>query len=461
MHEHTILDGPGAPAPLLPATVRSLGHRLARAQAECRLPSATAAVVHDGNLKWTGAAGRVGSAPPTTDTRYRIGSITKTFTAVLVLRLRDEGRLDLADRVDDHVPGTPVGDRTIASVLAHTSGLQAETGGDWWERTGGVGFDELVAQLGDDALVRPANRVHHYSNPGYAVLGELVARHRRTSWMQALQAEVLDPLELDQTSYGPVSPHAEGFAVHPWADLVLPEPASIHDAGAMAPAGQLWASITDLARWGRFLAGDTADVLGDDSLEEMCQPVALGDDDWSVAHGLGVQVFRRGSRRWVGHGGSMPGFLAQVLVDRDARAAAGVAANATSDLDEVCGDLLDLVLAAEPRLPEAWQPDEVPDEVLPALGPWYWGPAPLALRWREGHLCITGLDRRARESRFVRDADGDWVGLDGYYRGERLRLVADGAGGVGHLELATYVFTRVPYDREAPVPGGVDPQGWR
>ena len=459
MHEHTIVDGPGEPVRLLPTTVRALTHRLARSQAACRLPSLVGAVVHDGALKWTGAAGRVDGTPPTTDTRYRIGSITKTFTAVLVLRLRDEGRLDLSDTVDQHVRGTPVGGRTIASLLAHTSGLQAETAGDWWERTGGVSFADLVAPLGEDALVRPADRVHHYSNLGYALLGEVVQRHRETSWMEALEAEVLQPLEMHQTTYGPVSPHADGLAVHPWADLVLPEPAAIHDAGSMAPAGQLWASITDLARWGRFLAGDTGDVLDPDSLEEMCQPIALSDDAWSVAHGLGVQVFRRGDRRWVGHGGSMPGFLSLVLADREARAAACVAANATSGVDGVCADLLDLVLDAEPRLPEPWESADVPDRVVPALGPWYWGPAPVALRWRDGHLRITELEGQARESRFVPDGD-DWVGLDGYYRGERLRLVHDEDGGVSHLELATLVFTRRPYDPEAPVPGGVDPRGW-
>lgn len=460
MHEHTIVGGPGEPTPLLPQTVRTLTHRLARTQAECRLPSLIGAVVHDGALKWTGAAGLVDGVPPTTDTRYRIGSITKTFTAVLVLRLRDQGRLDLADPVGDHVPNTPVGDRTIASLLAHTSGLQAETAGDWWERTGGVSFSDLLAPLDEGALVHPADRVHHYSNLGYAVLGELVQRHRGVSWMEALRDEVLRPLELHQTSYGPETPHADGFAVHPWADLVLPEPAGIHDAGSMAPAGQLWASITDLARWARFLAGDTGDVLDDDSLEEMRQPIALSDDDWSVAHGLGVQVFRRGERRWVGHGGSMPGFLALVLADPDARAGSCVAANATAGIDGVCADLLDVVLQAEPRLPEAWAPAEVPEDVLPALGPWYWGPTPLALRWRDGHLRITALDGQTRESRFVRDEDG-WIGLDGYYRGERLRLVPDDAGGVSHLELASFVFTRAPYDPEAPVPGGVDADGWR
>ena len=445
---------------LLEGTVRGLEHRLARSQAECRLPSIVGAVCHDGALAWTGAAGRVDGQAPTTSTRYRIGSITKTLTAVLVLRLRDEGLLSLEDTLDDHVPGTPLGDRTIASLLAHTSGLQAETPGPWWERTAGGDVEELTGSLTEDVVLHPPDRVHHYSNLGYGLLGAVVERHRGHSWMQAVQAELLDPLEMTETSYGPAEPHAHGFAVHPWADAVLPEPAAEHDAGAMAPAGQLWCSITDLARWGRFLAGDTGDVLDTDTLAEMCEPRIVHDEAWTVGHGLGIQVFRHDDRRWVGHGGSMPGFLALLLVDRDQQSLACVAANATSGLDSVAADLLDLVVTREPRMPEPWAPGEVPEDVLDALGPWFWGPAPLSLRWTGGMLRIEALQGRTRASRFKRNDDGTWTGLDGYYRGETLRIVRDDDGAVSHLDLATFVFTRTPYDPDAPVPGGVDRAGW-
>ena len=457
---HDIVAGATSDVPLLESTRRRLAHRVARSQAEARLPSLVAAIAREGRLVWTASVGQVGGVPPTRDTRYRIGSITKTLTAVLVMRLRDEGRLALDDPLEQHLPGTPLGDRTIASLLSHTSGLQAETTGDWWERTPGVGVDELTDGLPDEVVLHPADRVHHYSNLGYGLLGAVVEAHRGCSWMQAVQDELLTPLGMAQTSYGPVAPHADGWAVHPWADAVLPEPAADHDAGAMAPAGQLWASITDLAAWGRFLAGDTGDVLDADTLEEMCHPIVVHDDAWSVGHGLGVQVFRSGDRRWVGHGGSMPGFLALLLVDRAERVVSAVAANATSGIDGVAADLLDTVVTAEPRLPDTWTPSEVPDDVADVLGPWYWGPAPLSVRWTGGMLRIVALVGRTRASRFERNDDGTFTGLDGYYRGEQLQVVRDGDGAVSHLELATFVFTRTPYDPEAPVPGGVDPAGW-
>jgi CubicO group peptidase (beta-lactamase class C family) len=99
-------------------------------------------------------------------------------------------------------------------------------------------------------LVRDAELVwwqYHYSNVGYALLGELVARLRGRPWYDVIAEELLAPLRMSRTTLRPQPPHATGFAVHPHADLPLPEPE--HDAEAMAPASQLWTTITDLARW--------------------------------------------------------------------------------------------------------------------------------------------------------------------------------------------------------------------
>ncbi|MFD8169779.1 serine hydrolase, partial [Streptomyces cellulosae] len=94
---------------LLPGTRRALLHRIAVAQTEGRAPSLVAAVVRDGRTVWSGARSSVEGEVPDGDVQYRIGSITKTFTAVLVMRLRDEGLLDLADPLERHLPGTGVG----------------------------------------------------------------------------------------------------------------------------------------------------------------------------------------------------------------------------------------------------------------------------------------------------------------------------------------------------------------
>ena len=122
---------------LLPSTRRALLRRLAVEQHDNRVPSLIAGLVRDGETIWVDSRGQVAGQPATTDTQYRIGSITKSLVAVLVMRLRDEGRIDLADPLDNYVPGTSIGKRNIGEILSHSSGLSAEPDGAWWERTPG------------------------------------------------------------------------------------------------------------------------------------------------------------------------------------------------------------------------------------------------------------------------------------------------------------------------------------
>jgi CubicO group peptidase (beta-lactamase class C family) len=438
------------PEPVLPTTARTMLARVARAQRDGRAPSLVAGVVRDGGLVWS--AGRGAVAEPHTDVQYRLGSISKSVTAVVVMRLRDEGRLSLDDPLERHLPGTPFGERTIGQLLSHLAGASAESPGGWWERVPGGSLDELA--LGEADVVLGAARRFHYSNLGFGLLGELVARLRGTSWEDAVRAEVLAPLGMARTSPRPVAPAAEGTAVHPWADVVLREPE--HHAGVMAAAGQLWATLADLGRFAAFLLGDTADVLDPATLEEMTEPAGVDSSaaGWS-AYGLGLQVLRVDGRTLVGHGGSMPGFLAGVFVDRDEQTGAVSLANATSGVDPVVFGLLADLRAAEPRIVEAWAPSPSPVP-LESLGVWFWGPSPYVLRAAAGGRLHLGPlpGRGGRASRFER-RDGRWVGLDGYYAGETLRIADD------HLDLGTFVFTRTPYDPAAPVPGGVDEGGWR
>src|SRR6195952_5686979 len=127
--------------PVLPCTARTLLARTPRVEHDGRPPSLVAGVVRDGGLAWS--AGRGDVADPHTDVQYRIGSISKTITAVAVMRLRDEGRLGLDDPLDRHVPGTPLGDRTVGQLLSHLAGATSESPGGWWERVPGGALADL------------------------------------------------------------------------------------------------------------------------------------------------------------------------------------------------------------------------------------------------------------------------------------------------------------------------------
>jgi CubicO group peptidase (beta-lactamase class C family) len=451
---------------LLPSTERALLHRVAVAQSEGRSPSFVGAVARDGAMVWCGARSCVDGHAPDAGTQYRIGSLTKVFTAVLVMRLRDEGLLDLNDPLEKHLSGTGVGEVTIAQLLGHTAGLAAETPGPWWERTPGTTRPELGDVLGEDPLLQPAGRRYHYSNPGYTLLGSLVEKVRGMTWEEALRGEVLEPLGLTRTTVQPVAPYAGGWAVHPWADVMLPEPTE--HLGLMAPAGQLWSTAEDLCRFAGFLARGDDRVLSAASVEEMrtpAAPPAAGEGEGG--YGLGVQLLRKDGRTLIGHTGSLPGFVACLWVSVEDGVAAVALANATSGppTPAVAADLVRIVADAEPRFPEPWRPlpeAEVDQELLELTGPWYWGTYAFGLRLgSDRSVVLEPLRGAGRRATFRALPDGGWIGLNGYYAGEMLRVVRRPDGSVSHLDLASFVFTREPYERGDAVPGGVDEAGWR
>ncbi|GAA2525792.1 serine hydrolase domain-containing protein [Winogradskya humida] len=445
------------PLELLPGTRRALLHKLATAQVQGRVPSIVAAVIRDGDVVWSDARGTVNGDVPDGNTQYRIGSITKTFVAVLVLRLRDAGRLALTDPFSLHLPGVAPDGITIRDLLAHTAGLACESPGPWWERTPGTLRPELADVLGDDPLRHPVGERFHYSNPGYALLGALVSKLHDEPWDAVLQREILEPLGMTRTTPHPLAPHATGWAVHPWADVLLPEPAQ--DTGLLSSAGQLWSTTTDLARFAAFL-------LTDPAAQDMRIPSSPSEaTSLDSPYGLGMQLLHRDGRLLAGHTGSMPGFLATVWVSPDDNLGAVVLSNTTTGLTvgTLTAELLQIVTDREPRIPSPWQPlASVDPRVLELAGPWYWGPQGYALRpLADGFVELASLTGKTGIRFRPTTAVETWEALNGYFAGEHLRVIRDAAGAVTHLDVGSFVFTRQPYDPASPIPGGVDPAGWQ
>ena len=441
--------GRGSPSAVLDSTAVLLEHQLATAQSAGRLPSVVAGVLRGGELAWTGSRGvKVrgdGEHRPDADTQYRIGSITKTMTAVLVLQLRDEGRLDLADPLAAHLPDAPYAERSIRALLAHTGGVPAEPPGPWWERNAGRSWDDLTQELRTQSGVLPQGRQYHYSNVSYALLGKLVARLRERPWNEVLTERVLRPLAMARTSYLPAEPAAQGFSVHPFAETLTVEPA--HDTAAMAPAGQLWSTVGDLAQWAAFLAAPDPGVLLPDTIEEMAivqsaDPAHGGVD----AYGLGVRLLTTPDRRLRGHTGSMPGFLASAFVDAASGVGAVALTNATRGLDGpgLCGGLIATLLECEPVLPPPWRPNEDRPDYADLLGAWYWGNTPFWLSVRAGTLVLQSAGD-GQPTRFEVAGAGRFRGRDGYFTGETLSVVRRSGGEVSHLDLATFELCRSPY----------------
>ncbi|MGW1072396.1 serine hydrolase domain-containing protein [Streptomyces sp. NPDC002537] len=449
---------------LLPATRRALLHRIAVAQSEGRTPSLVGAVMREGRMVWSAGRGEVDGTAPGPDTQYRIGSITKVMVAVLVMRLHEEGLIDIDAPVGTYLDTPEAGEATVAQLLSHTSGLAAEARGPWWERTDGDLRPKLADVFGERPQRHAPGRLYHYSNPGYALLGALVERLRGEPWDEVLRREVLVPLGMDRTTLEPVAPYAAGWAVHPWADAVLPEPSV--DAGRMAPAGQLWSTAADLCRFAAFLLDGDERVLGAEAVARMRVPASGPQDPgWAFGYGLGVQLTRRNGRTLIGHTGSMPGFVTVLWASPEEGLAGVVLTNSTycAVVDPTAADLVAAVAEREPRIPAPWRPrGDVDSELLELAGPWYWGATPFALRLRAGRdLELVPLAGTGRASRFRAEDDGTWTGLDAYYVGETLTAVRTPEGAVSHLDVGTFVLTRSPYEDAGVVPGGVDREGWR
>lgn len=433
-----------------PAFAKDLDRRLAEAQRTWKAPSVVGAVVREGTVVWTGAVGEavVGSAPAAADVSYRIGSITKTFTAVLVLQLRDAGLLDLDDSLSKHLPGTRHGDVTLRRLLAHVSGLQREPVGDLWITLDMPTREQLLLGFEQAEQVLAPRAAHHYSNLAYAILGEVVARATGSTWEQALQQHLLDPLGLRRTGSVPTAPRAQGYLSEPYADAVRPEPDL--DLGAAGPAGQLWSTLNDLVRWAAFLADPDPAVLRTESLEEMRQPVVVYDPHaFTLAWGNGLMLWRRGDRVFHGHGGAMPGFLAGCYAYRDdfEKAGAVVLTNTgrLADADGLAGELLTAVLDADPRPKPVWTAGPLPEEVRELLGIWWAEGSEFLIEWREGALtCLGRAQPEKRRTRFEATGPDAYRAVQGREQGERLRVVRTQDGSVDRLLFAGYAYTRDP-----------------
>jgi CubicO group peptidase (beta-lactamase class C family) len=421
-------------------------------QREWRTPGLVAGVIRDGELAWSLGVGAADVArpdvAPDADTAFAIGSISKTFTAALIMSLRDEGKLALGDRVGQHLEIPAHSDLTLRELLAHASGLQREPVGDMWDTLTVPDIATVMRDLGAAEQVLPARLRWHYSNLAYSLLGEVASSVDGRPWAEAVQARLLDPLGMTRTSRTPAAPVAVGYYTDPFTDQVHRE--KWPDMGAFASAGGLWSTVGDLARWGTFLASGADGVLSADTLDEMTRPEIMADlEGWTLGWGLGLELFRRGERIMVGHEGAMPGFLTCLAVRRADRTGAVVLANTSAGADpaHLALDLVTTVVDAEPMPPEPWHPGPpVPADLAALVGRWWSEGDAFTFSVRDRHLEARKDSDRAPKPPAVFEQVGPdrYRAASGREQGELLHVDRDDAGQVVRLHWAGYPFTRDP-----------------
>ena len=417
--------------------------RLLRERQAERLPSVAAAVVRKGEQVWADAVGAASyeeDREATPGTQYRIGSITKTFTATAVMQQRDAGALDLDDRLELHLPGIPNGSPTIRRMLSHLSGMQREVGEMFVDGTTPTEEDL------EPALALEPHRAHHYSNLAFGLLGRVVAAKSGMPYTQYVDERIIGPLGLERTTWVAQAPKAQGYLVDEYAGTVWQEPET--DLGGVAAMGQLWSTVEDLGRWATFLASGADGVLDARTSEQMWFPqVMYFPDDWVLGWGLGLMLYNHEGKIYGGHGGAMAGHLAGVYVNRKTQIGAAALTNSGTHGDM---DMLAIKLAAKahelwPEPVEPWRAEEEPPpDVRALLGIWWSEGNQFAFTWQKGKLRakVAGTPLGRGETAFERDGD-DWVAAEGRELGERLRVAGD------ELVWAGYPFTRTQQQTRA------------
>ncbi|MEH0936899.1 serine hydrolase domain-containing protein [Micromonospora psammae] len=437
-----------------------LARMVRRVQAQARVPALAVALHRADRPLWSCVVGGTGNDTALGErTRFRIGSVTKTFTATLVMQCRDDGLLDLDDPIGRHLELPAHGELTVRRLLSHTAGLQREPYGDVWDTLRAPDVDELVADLARAERVLPTGRRYHYSNLGMALLGRLVAELRGGSWAEVLTERVLDPLGLADTAVAPGPDAATGFLVDAYSDEAHPEPPT--DFGAVGPAAQLWSTATDMARWAAFLADPVAldpagAVLAPTTLDEMRWPLTSTDETvWAAGFGLGLILVPHPDRVvHVGHDGAMPGFLASVYGRRGGDGTAGAMGCAVLGSSGTAAEIFDLphrLLAAaaehDPADITPWRPGEpAPGPLRGMLGRWWGEGFEYVFSWHDGALRARGADDPAGKPPAVfapvPDSPDVFRTVSGREIGELLRLTRDADGAVVRMHWATYRFTR-------------------
>ena len=338
------------------------------------LPGVVVGVVSDQELVWAegfGFANVDANRPMALDTRFRMASHSKLFTATAIMQLREQGRLRLDDPVSEYLPwfrvqsaepdDSPI---TIEHLLTHSSGLPREAGSHWsdWEFPTQEELRELIPKR--QAPFSPETR-WKYSNLAYTIAGMIVEAVSGEMWAEYLQNNIFDPLGMSASSVDrDVRSLATGYSrrMPDGSRQVIP----FVDARGMAAATGLTSTVEDMAKFvsAQFRKGPRGGnrILSTASLREMHR-VRMLESNWTQGQGIGFAVRRVDDKLYVGHGGGYPGHTTNTLIQLDSKVGVIVLTN-TNDSNpadiarQLMGTVGEAVAEATATEPDvvAWDP---------------------------------------------------------------------------------------------------------
>jgi D-alanyl-D-alanine carboxypeptidase len=314
-----------SPAPALASPGRADLSAALRAVLDSGAPGAIALVRNTARVRRAaaGTADLANGRPMSVGDHVRIGSITKTFVAVVALQLVAERRLRLDDRVSTWLPGVlPYGNTvTVRELLNHTSGVPEYTGvllqiiatqpGTPWlaHRTP----EELVALVSHQPPLFPAGMGWTYSNTDYLLVGMIIERITSRTLAAQVKRRILDPLGLRETSFPADTPTLPAPAARGYLPGTDNTPLDVTEFNPTIywAAGAMISTVDDLARFYRALL--TGALLPAAQRRQMLTYVDAG----GFGYGLGIFVLDTPCGPAIGHNGAVPGFIADVFTSPD------------------------------------------------------------------------------------------------------------------------------------------------
>jgi serine-type D-Ala-D-Ala carboxypeptidase/endopeptidase len=275
------------------ATLAAVDQAMETYRLDAHIPGMVWGIVKDGRLVHVKGAGIQDTAqkrPVTPDTLFRIASMTKAFTALAILKLRDDGALSLDAPVETYVPELrgwtyPTDDSAklrVRDLLTHTAGFVTDD--PWGDRQTPLPEEAFTRMLREGVpFTRPPGTAMEYSNFGYALLGRIVANVSKQPYKDYVRRTILDPLGLRASGYDVEAAPAERRALgYRWEDAGwMLEPTMAH--GAFGAMGGLQTSATEYAKWIAFLL-----------------------DAWPARNGADAGPVRRSSVRELAQGANFP-----------------------------------------------------------------------------------------------------------------------------------------------------------
>jgi CubicO group peptidase (beta-lactamase class C family) len=329
-------------------------------------------IVHGDELVWSkgfGYADLDTHRPADDRTMFKVGSITKTFTAAAIFRLRDAGKLSIDDRVIDHIEefgavrplkGKPES-ITLRHLLCHHSGLSGEAAGKHWETLDFPTTETILSTMSQVGILIEPETTRKYSSLGFALLGEIVTRRSGRPYEEYVTEEILKPLGMESSTFGPSNTQRGQVAIGYGSrqDEDRPELAPNYKDNGGAPAGGLYSTVPDLAKWLSFQlnSGEASAVLGPGTLREMQRPQYL-TTDWSSADCLPWTATRQENRVYLSHGGSTHGFMSNVSFSVERRLGLIVLANSHGHgaVFQIARQVMDIVADIKPQTVAARKP---------------------------------------------------------------------------------------------------------